>query len=121
MNFDLIVVLCSCPDEAVAAQLARVLVEERLAACVSRLPGLRSTYAWEGALRDEPEVLLLIKAPQERYQALEMRIKTLHPYEVPEIIALPIVAGSASYLSWLTAACAGGADGGNSDRQRSSD
>jgi periplasmic divalent cation tolerance protein len=98
-----LVVLCACPDEAVAALIARELVEARLAACVNRLPGVRSIYRWEGALQDEPEVLLAIKTSTSRYEELEMRLKALHPYEVPEIIALPVLAGAASYLAWLAA------------------
>ena len=100
---DAIVVLCSCPDEPTAAQIAGQLVAEHLAACVQRLPGVRSVYRWEGAVRDEPEVLLAIKTTESAYQALEMRLKALHPYDVPEIIALPIVAGSGDYLSWIAA------------------
>ena len=68
---------------------------------VNRLAALRSTYEWQGRIEDEPEVLLLIKTLGPRLGEVEMRIKALHPYEVPEIIALPIEAGSASYLAWL--------------------
>jgi len=100
---DAILVLCSCPDEATAADIARELVRDRLAACVQRLAGVRSVYRWDGLLKDEPEVLLVIKSAISTYQALEMRLKALHPYDVPEIIALPVVAGSGEYLSWVTA------------------
>ncbi len=96
-----LVVLCTCPDEDTAERIARELVEARLAACVNRLSGVRSTYRWKDALRDEPEVLLAIKTVRSRYQELEMRLKALHPYEVPEIIALPVLAGAAPYLAWL--------------------
>ena len=96
-----LVVLCACPDESVADRIARELVGERLAACVNRLPGVRSVYRWKGALQDEPEVLLAIKTTRSRYEELEMRLKALHPYEVPEIIALPVLAGAAPYLAWL--------------------
>ncbi|HTX06092.1 MAG TPA: divalent-cation tolerance protein CutA [Steroidobacteraceae bacterium] len=98
-----LVVLCSCPDEPTGARIARELVAAGLAACVNRVPGCRSTYRWKGALQDEPEVLLVIKTVMSRYQALEMRLKALHPYEVPEIIALPIHAGSEAYLAWMAA------------------
>lgn len=101
MTYQNILVLCSCPDEAVAERIARTLVEERLAACVNRISALRSTYRWQGRVEDEPEVLLLVKTSGSRYEALEQRIAALHPYEVPEIIALPIVAGSKAYLDWL--------------------
>ena len=96
-----LVVLCACPDESVAARIAQELVEARLAACVNRLPGMRSVFRWKGALQDEPEVLLAIKTVRSRYEELEMRLKALHPYEVPEIIALPVLAGAAPYLAWL--------------------
>ena len=95
-----LVVLTTCPDEASAARIAGELIESRLAACVSR-QAVRSTYRWQGRIEDEPEVLLLIKTVGSRFAELEMRLKSLHPYDVPEIIALPITAGSAAYLSWL--------------------
>jgi len=100
-NSEALLVLTTCPDEAIAGRIARELVEAGLAACVSRMPGLRSTYRWKGHVEDEPEVLLLIKTVATRFQELEMRLKSLHPYEVPEIIAVPIVTGSSDYLSWL--------------------
>jgi periplasmic divalent cation tolerance protein len=96
-----IVVLTSCPDQSVAARIARNLVESGLAACVSRVGPVHSTYRWQGAVQDEPEVLLVIKTVIARYSELEMRLKSLHPYDVPEIIALPIAAGSTDYLGWL--------------------
>lgn len=98
-----LVVLCACPDESVADRIARDVVNARLAACVNRLPGVRSIYRWKGVLQDEPEVLLAIKTVRSRYEELEMRLKALHPYEVPEIIALPVLAGAAPYLAWLAA------------------
>jgi periplasmic divalent cation tolerance protein len=101
-----IVILTTCPDEKVASGIARELVESGLAACVSRLGPVQSTFRWQGAIQDEPEVLLVIKTITARYPELEMRLKSLHPYEVPEIIALPVAAGSAEYLSWLQQAVA---------------
>ena len=101
-----VVVLTTCPDDAAAARIARELVESGLAACVSRTGPLHSTYRWQGAIQDEPEVLLVIKTLTTRYSELEMRLKSLHPYEVPEIIALPVAAGFADYLSWLRGALA---------------
>jgi len=99
-----LVILTTCPDEATASRIARDLVESGLAACVSRLGPVHSTYRWQGALQDEPEVLLVIKTVSARYPELEMRLKSLHPYEVPEIIALPVAAIAAGYLSWLEGA-----------------
>jgi periplasmic divalent cation tolerance protein len=98
---DPLVVLTTCPDDAVAARIARELVESGLAACVNRIGAVHSTYRWQGATHDEPEVLLVIKTLSARYPELEMRLKSLHPYDVPEIIALPVAAGSAQYLAWL--------------------
>ncbi len=99
---DSIVVLTSCPDEAAAARIAAALLEAGVAACVTRQP-VRSMYRWEGRLVDEPEVLLVIKTLASRFSDLEMHLKSLHPYAVPEIIALRIAAGSSPYLSWLAA------------------
>ncbi|HTY93339.1 MAG TPA: divalent-cation tolerance protein CutA [Steroidobacteraceae bacterium] len=98
-----ILVLCTCPEESVALDIARVLVKEGLAGCVNRLPQVGSVYRWQGQLCEELEQLLVIKTTPSRYQALEMRLKTLHPYEMPEIIAIPVVAGSRPYLAWLAA------------------
>ena len=97
-------ILTACPDEAVAARIARDLVESGLAGCVSRVGPVHSTYRWQGAVHDEPEVLLVIKTVTARYPELEMRLKSLHPYEVPEIIALAVEAGSSDYLGWLQGA-----------------
>lgn len=97
---DGLVVLCACPDDQTADRIARELVSSNLAACVSR-GSFRSTYRWKGVLHDEPEVLLIIKTVRSRYEELEMRLKALHPYEVAEIIALPIAAGSERYLAWV--------------------
>jgi periplasmic divalent cation tolerance protein len=95
---------CSCPDAETAARIARVLVEERLAACVQALPGVVSTYRWQGAVQQESEVLLLIKTTRERFDALKARLPDLHPYETPELIALDAVDGLAAYLDWIAAA-----------------
>ena len=93
--------LCTCPDEASAARIARTLVDERLAACVSRVPGLLSTYRWDGQVQEDAEVLLLIKTTADAVEALQARLLELHPYEVPEMIALDIAAGLPAYLDWL--------------------
>jgi periplasmic divalent cation tolerance protein len=98
---DALIALCSCPDTAVADRIARALVEERLAACVNRLPGVESTYRWNGAVSVEAEVLLVIKTSRARYAALEARLVALHPYEVPEVIAIPLGEGYAPYLAWI--------------------
>jgi len=99
-----IVVFCTCPDEPTAIDIARVLVTEGLAGCVNRMPAVTSIYRWEGQICEAPEQLLMIKTTAARYEALEMRLKALHPYEIPEIIAVPVVAGSSQYLAWLATA-----------------
>jgi len=99
-----LVVLCSCPDAAVALDIARELVSQGLAACVNRLGSVTSVYRWAGQVCEESEQLLVIKTTPECYEALEMRLKALHPYEIPEIIAIPVVQGSRQYLDWLTQA-----------------
>jgi periplasmic divalent cation tolerance protein len=99
-----ILVLCTCPDESVAIDIARILVKEGLAACVNRLPGVASIYQWQGRVCEGFEQLLMIKTTPTRYEALELRLKALHPYEIPEIIAVPIVTGSSQYVAWLVAA-----------------
>jgi periplasmic divalent cation tolerance protein len=95
-----LLVLCTCPPEA-AERLASALVEEQLAACVNALPGIQSVYRWQGALERSAETLLLAKTTAERYPALESRLRELHPYELPEIIALPIERGLPGYLAWV--------------------
>jgi periplasmic divalent cation tolerance protein len=100
---DIVVVLCTAPDEETAARLARTLVEEELAACVNVLPGLRSIYRWQGKVSDDGEVLCLMKTRRTLFATLRERIVALHPYEVPEVIALPVVEGSAPYLDWVRA------------------
>lgn len=96
-------VLCTCPDADSAQRLAKSLVEERRAACVNILPGLTSVYAWEGQIEQAQEQLLLIKTETGLYADLETFLKTHHPYDVPEIIAVPVERGSADYLQWISA------------------
>jgi periplasmic divalent cation tolerance protein len=98
---DVRIVLSTLPSSDVAASIARTLVEERLCACVNVLPAIRSIYRWQGTVHDEPEVLALIKTTSDRYDALAERLRALHPYEVPEILALDVAAGAASYLAWV--------------------
>ncbi len=102
MNAEFLLVLTTAPDEATAERLARGLTEERLAACVTFSPGCRSFYWWEGKLVAEGEVMLFIKTRGALYEKVEARLKALHPYSVPEVIALPVVRGSDSYLRWLS-------------------
>ncbi len=92
---------CTCPDPDSARRLARALVDERLAACVNQLDGVGSTYRWEGRVTTDTETLLLIKTTTARLEAMQARLLQLHPYEVPELIAVPITQGFAPYLAWL--------------------
>ena len=97
----LIVVLCTVPDTATAGRLARLLVEERLAACVNVIPGLTSIYRWKGAVEEDPEALLLIKTRGGTFEALRARLVAEHPYETPEVVALPVEAVDGAYARWL--------------------
>lgn len=96
-----IVVLVTAPDAEVAARIARTLVEEKLAACGNVLPGLRSIYRWKGLVEDASEALLVLKTARDRFDAIVDRIRAIHPYELPEVIALPIAAGYDEYLDWI--------------------
>ncbi|GAB3515769.1 divalent-cation tolerance protein CutA [Pseudoxanthomonas daejeonensis] len=94
-------VFCSCPDPDTAQRLATTLVEARLAACVSVLPPMRSVYRWQGVVEQADEVLLLAKTPAEQLPALVERLRELHPYELPEIVAVEAAAGLPAYLDWV--------------------
>lgn len=96
-----LLVLCNTPDPATANRLAEQLVEERLAACVNILPACRSVYRWQGAIESAEEIPLLIKTTGDVYPILQARLTELHPYEVPEIIALSIEQGLPAYLRWI--------------------
>ncbi|ABS25388.1 divalent-cation tolerance protein CutA [Anaeromyxobacter sp. Fw109-5] len=98
---DALVVLVTAPSPEQAAELARALVEERLAACGNVVPAVRSIYRWEGKVHDDAEALLVLKTTRGRFEALRERVLALHPYDVPEVLALPVEAGSAPYLAWL--------------------
>ncbi|BDG01982.1 divalent-cation tolerance protein CutA [Anaeromyxobacter oryzae] len=100
---DALVVLVTAPSADKAAELARALVEERLAACGNVVPGLRSIYRWDGKVQDDVEALLLLKTTRARFEALRERVLALHPYQVPEVLAIPVAAGSAPYLAWIAA------------------
>jgi periplasmic divalent cation tolerance protein len=101
---DAVVVLVTAPSADVAAAIARAVVEERLAACGNVLPAVRSIYRWQGEVQDEAEALLILKTQRRRFPELRDRILALHPYEVPEVLALPVEAGSDAYLDWIAQA-----------------
>ena len=96
-----VVALSTAPDSGQADRIARILVEERLAACVSRVPGVRSLFRWEGAIESAEEILLLIKTHARKAPELTRRLAEIHPYDVPEILILPVAAGLGGYLDWL--------------------
>jgi periplasmic divalent cation tolerance protein len=98
---DKIVVLSTCDSEEQAALLARHLVEQRLAACVNILPHVRSIYRWNEKVEDSGEWMLVIKSRRDLFVVLRAEIEKMHSYEVPEMIALPVVEGSEAYLGWL--------------------
>jgi len=95
------IIFCTCPDKNTAETIARLLVTNNEAACVNILPGITSIYAWQGQIESAEEHLLLIKAHKDRYQAIETTIRDHHPYELPEIIAVPIECGLPEYLKWI--------------------
>jgi periplasmic divalent cation tolerance protein len=94
-------VLCTCPNDSVARQLAETVVSRHLAACVNIVPGITSVYSWKGRVESVQEQLLLIKTDFSRYPGLESCIKENHPYELPEIIAVPLQKGLPEYLGWI--------------------
>jgi periplasmic divalent cation tolerance protein len=96
-----LVALTSCPSAEVAETIAQALVSERLAACVNRVPGVASTYIWDGEVQTDNEYLLVIKTTESRIEALKTRLNALHPYELPELVAIPVCAGAETYLDWV--------------------
>lgn len=98
-----IVILCTTPDEATAQDLAARVLGEKLAACATLLPGASSLYYWEGKLEQEYEVQMLFKSDRQHQQALLAYLKQHHPYQTPELLVLPVIAGDKDYLSWINA------------------
>jgi periplasmic divalent cation tolerance protein len=107
MSDQVILALTTCPDEASAQALAATLVQERLAACVNRVGALRSTYIWDARLQDEAEILLIIKTTAARLDQLKARLTSLHPYELPELLAIDVAGGNERYLDWVRMGVAG--------------
>lgn len=96
-----IVVYITVPTEEEASRIAKTIVEERIAGCVNIAKGIRSIYNWQGKIEDDEELLMIIKTQRHLFEPLKRRVKELHSYTVPEIIALPIIEGSEDYLKWL--------------------
>lgn len=101
MDDEPLLVLNTCPDRETAGTIARALVEQGLAACVNVVPGIESVYRWQDRIETEAEALLLIKTRARAYSRLEAALRRLHPYELPEIIAVSIDGGISEYLSWI--------------------
>ena len=101
MNTETVMLYCTCPDDATAASIATQIVDRGLAGCVNRIPGLTSVYKWHGELKTGTEVLLLIKTAADRTEALTAALLSMHPYELPEIIVVPITGGHQPYLDWV--------------------
>jgi periplasmic divalent cation tolerance protein len=98
---DAVLVFTTLPSADKAAELAKLLVTERLVACANLLPAVRSIYRWQGEMHDENEVLVLLKTRAEHLERLKLRILEVHPYEVPEVLAVPVESGYQPYLDWL--------------------
>jgi periplasmic divalent cation tolerance protein len=98
---DVLIALTTCPTPESANQISTALVTEGLAACVNRIAGVQSTYRWQGELKNDQEVLLVIKTTTAKLATVEARVKALHPYEVPEWIVIPVCGGSRAYLDWM--------------------
>ena len=105
MSTDIILILCNCPDETSAKQIASRLLTEQLAACINLQQNVQSMYRWEGQIETQTEVTLQIKAPQQHFNAISQTILALHPYTVPEIIAIPVSQAFQPYLNWLHEEC----------------
>ena len=100
---NILLVMTNLPDAETARSLARILVEARLAACVNIMPGVESVYRWQNQIETSSEVTLMIKTTSQAYPQLETALRSAHPYDLPEIIALPLTAGYAPYLHWVAA------------------
>lgn len=98
---DIVVINCTVPNKKIAKDITRVLMKHKLAACVSMVENVKSVFSWEGEICEEKEILLLIKTRRTNYGKVKLVIEDLHPYSVPEIIALPVVDCSEDYLKWL--------------------
>lgn len=103
MTEAVVAVLSACPDEQTGKRIAEALVSEGYATCVNRSSGLQSTYFWDGRLQDDAEILLIIKTTASRLADLTERLRALHPYELPEVIAIPVIGGNEGYLDWVRA------------------
>lgn len=101
MESDYLIILITAPDRVIGREIATHLVDAQLAACVNLLPGVTSFYRWEGKLNEDEEVLLIGKTRRECFGRLQKAVQTIHPYQVPEIVAVPLIDGLEAYLRWI--------------------
>lgn len=101
MSDQVILAFSTCPDEAAGRRIAEALISEKLAGCVNRISGVRSSYVWDGQLQDDGEILLIIKSTASQASNLERRLKELHPYELPEFVIAHVDGGNEQYLDWI--------------------
>ncbi len=113
---DKVVVLTTCSSAEEAGRIAQALVEKRLAGCVNVVSDIRSVYRWEGRVKDEAEILLVIKTSRNLFDQVRRAVEKLHSYQVPEVICLPVIDGAPNYLNWLSTAVAGAASAGEPRR-----
>ena len=99
---EVIIVFVTVPGLREGSRISKAILTSRLAACVNVIPGVQSMYQWKGKIVREKEAMLVMKTTRARYQKLEQKIKQLHPYEVPEVIAMPLICGSPQYIGWVT-------------------
>ena len=97
----IIIIHCTCPDIVTAERISRLVVSQKLAACVNQVPNVTSDYEWQGKIKQDNEVLLLIKTETEKFDAISQAIREIHPYELPELIAVPVTQGEPNYLEWI--------------------
>jgi periplasmic divalent cation tolerance protein len=95
------IIYCTCPDMETASRISRLLISQHMAACVNQVPGITSIYEWEGKIEENNEVLLLIKSTEERFDSIKTLVIEEHPYELPELIAVPVSRGLPDYLDWI--------------------
>lgn len=96
-----VIAVTTCADDETAQRIAQTLVSERLATCVNRIRDVRSTYVWDERMQDDSEIMLIIKTVESRLADLQSRLKAIHPYEVPELIVVPVIGGNEAYLKWV--------------------
>ena len=99
---EIIIVFVTVPGLREGSRISKAILTSRLAACVNVIPGVQSMYQWKGKIVREKEAMLVMKTTRIRYRKLEQKIKKLHPYEVPEVIAIPLICGSSQYIEWVT-------------------